>query len=91
MQPSRGQISHQRPVLNCGSGASVDRRTCRSALGVHGPIAAIGLKAGPLSQWLHRGLTEAELETVLMETRQVKGAFKAMPIKTDRRGAEGIA
>ena len=26
-----------------------------------------------------------------MRTRQVKGAVKAMPIKTDRRDAEGIA
>lgn len=26
-----------------------------------------------------------------METRQLKGALKAMPIKTDRRNAEGIA
>jgi transposase len=25
----------------------------------NGSIAAIGLEAGPLSQWLHRGLTEA--------------------------------
>ncbi len=57
----------------------------------NGTIAAIGLEAGPLSQWLYRGLTEAGLETVLMETRQVKGALKAMPIKTDRRDAEGIA
>lgn len=56
-----------------------------------GSIAAIGLEAGPLSQWLHRGLTEAGLDAVLMETRQVKGALKAMPIKTDRRDAEGIA
>jgi transposase len=55
-----------------------------------GTIAAIGLEAGPLSQWLHRGLTEAGLDVVLMETRQVKGALKAMP-KTDRRDAEGIA
>ncbi len=31
------------------------------------------------------------LDAVLMETRQVKGALKAMPIKTDRRDAEGIA
>ena len=54
-------------------------------------IAAIGLEAGPLSQWLHKGLTEAGFEAVLMETRQVKGALKAMPIKTDRRDAEGIA
>lgn len=56
-----------------------------------GSIAALGLEAGPLSQWLHRGLTDAGLDAVLMETRQVKGALKAMPIKTDRRDAEGIA
>jgi transposase len=56
-----------------------------------GTITAVGLEAGPLSQWLHRGLTEAGLDVVLMETRQVKGALKAMPIKTDRRDAEGIA
>ena len=56
-----------------------------------GTIAAVGLEAGPLSQWLHRGLTEAGFDVVLMETRQVKGALKAMPIKTDRRDAEGIA
>ena len=56
----------------------------------HG-IAAIGLEAGPLSHWLHKGLSDAGFETVLMETRQVKSALKAMPIKTDRRDAEGIA
>ena len=56
----------------------------------HG-IVAIGLEAGPLSNWLHKGLTDAGFETVLMETRQVKAALKAMPIKTDRRDAEGIA
>ena len=64
---------------------------CRWIGEQHGTIAAVGLEAGPLSQWLHRCLTEAGLETVLMETRQVKGALKAMPIKTDRRDAEGIA
>ena len=56
-----------------------------------GTVVAIGLEAGPLSQWLHHGLTDAGLDVVLMETRQVKGALKAMPIKTDRRDAEGIA
>ena len=56
-----------------------------------GSIAALGLEAGPLSQWLHRGLTDAGVDAVLMETRQVKGALKAMPIKTDRRDAIGIA
>ena len=56
----------------------------------HG-IAAIGLEAGPLSHWLHKGLTDAGFEPVLMETRQVEAALRAMPIKTDRRDAEGIA
>jgi transposase len=51
----------------------------------------VGLEAGPLSQWLNKGLTKVGFEVVLMETRQVKGALKAMPIKTDRRDAEGIA
>jgi transposase len=36
-------------------------------------------------------MTEAGLDDVLIETRQVKGALKAKPIKTDRRDAEGIA
>jgi transposase len=56
-----------------------------------GRVIAVGLEAGPLSQWLYQHLTEAGFPTVLMETRQVKGALKAMPIKTDRRDAEGIA
>lgn len=56
-----------------------------------GTIAANGVDVGPLSQWLHRGLTEAGLDVVLIETRQVKGALKAMPIKTVRRDAEDIA
>lgn len=59
--------------------------------GLSGKVAAVGLEAGPLSQWLHKHLSEAGFETVLMETRQVKGALKAMPIKTDRRDAAGIA
>ncbi|MCX8955177.1 transposase, partial [Ruegeria sp. NA] len=54
-------------------------------------VLRIGLEAGPLSQWLYKKMTDAGFETVLMETRQVKGALKAMPIKTDRRDAEGIA
>ena len=58
---------------------------------IPGEIAAVGLEAGPLSQWLHRFLTDAGFAAVLMETRQVKGALMAMPIKTDRRDAEGIA
>lgn len=54
-------------------------------------IEAIGLEAGPLSQWLSKGIEEAGFDVVLMETRLVKAALKAMPIKTDRRDAQGIA
>lgn len=55
------------------------------------PVAYFGLEAGPLSQWLHQRLDEAGIVVALMETRHVKGALKAMPIKTDRRDALGIA
>jgi transposase len=55
------------------------------------PVARIGLEAGPLSQWLHAGLTGAGLEAVLLETRHVKAALSAMIVKTDRKDARGIA
>lgn len=63
----------------------------RTLRGLPGTVIGVGLEAGPLSQWLHQALVEAEFDAVLMETRQVKGALKAMPNKTDRRDAEGIA
>src|SRR4029453_11647358 len=50
-------------------------------------VTRIGLEAGPLSQWLHASLTEAGLETVLLETRQVKAALSAMVVKTDKKDA----
>ena len=55
------------------------------------PFTRIGLEAGPLSQWLHAGLVAAGFETVLLETRHVKAALKAMTVKTDRNDARGIA
>jgi transposase len=55
------------------------------------PLARVGLEAGPLSQWLHAGLTGAGLEAVLLETRHVKAALSAMVVKTDRKDARGIA
>jgi len=55
------------------------------------PLARVGLEAGPLSQWLHAGLTAAGLEAVLLETRHVKAALSAMVVKTDRKDARGIA
>lgn len=55
-----------------------------------GMAEAVGLEAGRLSQWLHRAMIDAGLPALLMETRQVRGALKAMPITTDHRDAEGI-
>ena len=51
----------------------------------------VGLEAGPMSEWLHDGLTAQGLETILMETRHVKAALRASLVKTDRRDARGIA
>jgi transposase len=55
------------------------------------PMARIGLEAGPLSQWLYAGMKSAGLNVELIETRHVRDAFKAMPVKTDRKDARGIA
>src|SRR5512144_1384742 len=54
-------------------------------------LTRIGLEAGPLSQWLFAAMAEAGLEVELLETRHVRVAFKAMPVKTDRNDARGIA
>jgi transposase len=58
----------------------------------HGtPMARIGLEAGPLSQGLFAEMKAAGLAVELLETRHVRAAFKAMPVKTDRTDARGIA
>jgi transposase len=49
------------------------------------------VEAGPLSQWLYAAMAEAGLAVELLETRHVRDAFKAMPVKTDRNDARGIA
>lgn len=54
-------------------------------------LTRIGLEAGPLSQWLYAAMTKASLAVELLETRHVHDAFKAMPVKTDRNDARGIA
>jgi len=54
-------------------------------------LTRIGLEAGPLSQWLYAGLSQAGFEAILLETRHVKAALPAMMVKTDRKDARGIA
>jgi transposase len=48
-------------------------------------LSRIGLEAGPLSQWLYAAMKEAGLAVELLETRHVRDAFKAMPVKTARK------
>src|SRR4051812_7732282 len=48
-------------------------------------VVRIGLEAGPLSQWLYAAMRDAGLAMELLETRHVRDAFKAMPVKTDRK------
>jgi transposase len=54
-------------------------------------LERIGLEAGPLSQWLYAGMRQAGLEVELLETRHVRKALEAMPVKSDRNDARGIA
>ena len=54
-------------------------------------LGRIGLEAGPLSQWLYAAMREADLAVELLETRHVRKAFEAMPVKSDRNDARGIA
>src|SRR5262249_3630111 len=54
-------------------------------------LARVGLEAGPLSQWLFAAMRRVGLAVELLETRHVRDAFKAMPVKTDRKDARGIA
>jgi transposase len=54
-------------------------------------MTRIGLEAGPLSQWLYAAMKEEGLAVELLETRHVHDAFKAMPVKSDRNDARGIA
>src|SRR5215475_10549938 len=54
-------------------------------------VTRIGLEAGPTSQWLYAAMRDAGLAVELLETRHVHDAFQAMPVKTDRKDARGIA
>jgi transposase len=54
-------------------------------------IERAGLEACSLTAWLHGGLTEAGIPAICIEARQAKAAMGAMPNKTDRNDARGIA
>ena len=51
----------------------------------------VGLEACSLTAWLNTALTEAGVPAICIEARQAKAAMGAMPNKTDRNDARGIA
>ena len=60
-----------------------------NALGM--TMERVGLEACSLTAWLHQALTEAGIVAICIEARQAKAAMGAMPNKTDRNDARGIA
>jgi len=57
----------------------------------HDQLERVGLEAGPMSEWLIRGLLNHSIDAVLMETRQAHKALSAMTVKTDRNDARGLS
>jgi transposase len=56
-----------------------------------GVIELAGIEACPLSEWLHRGLREAGIPVVCIETRHAQRFLSSRPIKTDKNDARDIA
>ncbi len=71
--------------------ASDPQALAAALIGLGLMFGRVGLEAGPMSQWLHGGLAAAGLPVVLLETRQLRAATRAMSIKTDRTDARAIA
>ena len=51
----------------------------------------VGLEACSLTAWLQQGLSAEGIPAICIEARQAKAAMAAMPNKTDRNDARGIA
>jgi transposase len=51
----------------------------------------VGLEACSSAAWLSSALTEAGIPAICIEARQAKAAMGAMPNKTDRNDARGLA
>jgi transposase len=85
-------IVDERGLIVCEGKVASEPEALIGWLAKSGPKAVlIGVEAGPLSQWLHAGLSQAGLAVELLETRHVRAAFKTMSVKTDRKDARGIA
>src|SRR3954453_11888868 len=56
-----------------------------------GSMDLAGIEACPLSEWLHRGLREAGIPVMCIETRHAQRFLSSRPVKTDKNDARGIA
>ena len=56
-----------------------------------GHVGLIGLEACPLSEWLHKALSDAGYQAFCLETRHTQRFLSTRPNKTDRNDAHGIA
>jgi transposase len=54
-------------------------------------IELAGIEACPPSEWLHRGLREAGIPVVCIETPHAQRFLSSRPVKTDKNDALGIA
>jgi transposase len=52
--------------------------------------ARVGLKAGPMSQWMVTGLLEAGLPVVCVETRHIKAVPKAQQVNKSDRNSSAV-
>lgn len=59
--------------------------------GLVAPPVRVGLEAGSMSEWITAELIAMGFPAISLESRQVKAALSAMPVKTDRNDARGIA
>jgi transposase len=80
-----GHLVHEAEVATCPGAIS------QVLLAYRKGIERVGLEAGPMSEWLVRGLAQFDITAVLMETRQAHKALSAMTVKTDRKDARGLA
>lgn len=80
-----GSVMHEGKVLSCPEAISFFIK----ATGLS--FARIGFEAGQLAPWLYRGLRDAGLSAICIETRRMKAFASASPVKTDRKDARLIA
>lgn len=80
-----GPIVRKERVANEPNALIAFFETCGLAL------ERVGLEACSLTAWLTQGQREARIPAICIETRQAKAAMEAMPNKTDRNDARGIA